>query len=161
MNKVKRKRPTEKKAAKTDVESMTEWLMLVQGLIAKHSTAPRKGGKFKGHGSTDVEAWMRDLTAASRRSLKITATSPFDENMAIALHVGSVLLAWWACVQRAKTYDPNRPLELRREVNKRFNDQIATVIARLSSDELVGAVFGAAQRWNFPFGRGAFGGEFT
>lgn len=138
---------------------MTAWLQLVQELILKHSTEPRKRGKYKGHSSTDTTAWIFELSMDVKRALKITKSTPFDENMAMARTLGGILVTWWACVQRAKTMDPNRPLDVRRISSQQLDYNIGQLLSHMISDELMGEVF-VAQSWNFPFGSDARGGTY-
>ena len=137
------------------------WLVEVQHLIGKHSSAPIYGPN-KQHAKTDSVAWVSDLarlvaTDAARRN----RGRYYDENMALAAQLGLILVAWYAHVHRAKSYDPNRPLKARQAAaaqRTRFLAELAVVIA---DDSVMGEVWGRQQKWNFPFGRGAKGGKFV
>lgn len=136
------------------------WLMRVEQLIAVHSTPPRTRGKYKGHGSTDSCAWVaalaRELAVEIRRCNRGIG---YDENLALASKVGYVLAAWYALCHRAKSFDPNRPLRLRRRALVHCNRYRQLLTDRMSDDALMTSVW-SAQIFNLPYGRGAIGGSF-
>ena len=137
-------------------------LELVQRLIGRHSGPRATSGPYKGHSQTDAAAWVKDLAdaclAASRERNRGRA---YDENMAIAAEMGLILVAWYAHVHRAKSYDPNRPLHARRAAAAQRTRFLAELAAVLADDSIMGEVWGHQQHWNFPFGRGAKGGRFV
>ena len=75
--------------------------------------------------------------------------------------LGLLLVAWYAHVHRAKSFDPNRPLAGRRDAAHQRTRFLAELGAVLADDSVMGEVWGAKQEWNFPFGRGAKGGKFV
>lgn len=141
--------------------SDAQWLRLVETLIAKHSTPPRKSGKYKGHSSTATLLWVGDLSYIVQKYIRARNTGvAYDENMAIASLMGRILVLWYCNVHRAKGMDPNRPLQ-RRRVFTRLAQYRGEVMAGMADDRLMGAVWGQGQQWNFPFGKGARGGKFV
>lgn len=138
-----------------------QWLDLIQLLIGKHSTAPRKTGKFKGHASTNSVAWVVDLADVCRLYLIAHSRGkPYDENMALASLLGLILSAWYAQVHRAKGMDPNRPLA-RRKVFRRLAQWKGELMIAINDERIMGKVWGHQQSWNFPFGKGARAGKFV
>lgn len=137
------------------------WLKRVQNLINKHSSEPRKSGKYKGHGSTDTALWIRDLEKEVTKHIKAAHKGriDYDENMATARLLGRVLVVWYCTVLRSKSFDPNRPIE-RKRASVAVTQYRGELMSAISDDELMGKVFGDCQYWNFPFGKGAFGGNF-
>lgn len=137
----------------------TYYAKLIQALISKH-TKPITKGKYKGHGTTDTVAWMEDLhhIVTSNIKKRNRGRGAYDENMAISREMGRALVVWYCAVHRAKSYDPNRPLA-RKRANASVTRFRGELMAAISSDEIMGAVFGN-QYWNFPYGKGAFGGDF-
>lgn len=140
--------------------TMAQWLDRVQDLIAKHSTAPRTRGKYKGHSTTNAVAWASELAAECNRYIaRRNKGKSYDENMALASLFGMILCAWYAQVHRAKGMDPNRPIA-RRVVFKKLAEWRAKLAVATTDERLMVAVF-RGQQWNLPFGRGARGGKFV
>lgn len=136
------------------------WLSVVESLIGKHSTAPRKSGKHKGHATTDTQAWVRDLSRMVERYIGARNRGlSYDGNMAQAALLGLILSAWYANVHRAKCYDPNRPLRLRRQAYARLEQHRALLVRSLFDDRLMAKVWG--QSFNPPWGWDARGGAFV
>jgi hypothetical protein len=145
-------------ARKLDLEF---WLKRCECLIVKHSTAPRVRGKYKGHSSTDAAAWVRDLTDEVQAWIRRTRPGiAYDENMALASTLGLILSTWYALVHRAKTYDPNRPLKLRRKANRIVTDFRAELVRAVCNDALMGKVW-SGQTFAPPYGKAAKGGKFV
>lgn len=137
-----------------------DWLHGVESLIATHTTPARTHGKFKGHGETDMR-WVWELRKICHNYIKVhNRGRTYDGNMALAALLGRVLVLWYCNVQRAKGFDPNRPLS-RRAVFAKLAKYRGNLIAGMADDRLMGAVWGKGQAWNFPFGRGAKGGKFV
>lgn len=127
----------------------------------KHSTAPRVRGKYKGHSSTDAAAWVQELTAEVQAWIRRTRKGiGYDENMAIASTVGLILVTWYTLVHRAKTYDQNRPLALRRKANRLVTQYRGALMRAVCDDAVMGSVW-AGQRFAVPYGKGARGGKFV
>lgn len=137
------------------------WLRRCEALIAKHSTPARTHGKYKGHGDTDAVAWIKDITAEAQSHIRrANRSKAYDENMALGSLVGAILVTWYCNLHRAKTYDPNRPLELRRIALQQRNDFIGILFKNVHSDELMSTVW-SGQAFNFPFGLLAADGDFV
>lgn len=141
--------------------SLSQWLKRVQQLIQAYSTPPRKAGKYKGHSSTDTRKWIEQLAWEVERDIRrCNKGKDYDENMALAQTLGTILFVWYASVQRAKAYDPNRPLELRRKAFVKRREKIALLMDAIHDDELMTEVF-SGQFWNLPYGKNAHGGDFV
>lgn len=140
--------------------TIVQWLEIIQYLIKKYSSAPRKRGKYKGHSMTDSAAWINELARFCQHYIhERSRGKAYDENMALASLLGLILSAWYAQVHRAKGMDPNRPLN-RRIVFRQLAKFRANLAVATTDDRIMGKVWGKQQAWNFPFGRGARGGTF-
>ena len=140
--------------------SDADWLRGVELLIAECTTPARTHGRYKGHGSTDMY-WVWKLFKTCHAYIKYHSRGRmYDGNMAVAALMGRVLVLWFCNIQRAKGFDPNRPLT-RRAVFTKLTKYRGELVAAMSDDRLMGAVWGKGQAWNFPFGRGAKGGKFV
>lgn len=140
---------------------LKDWLRMVEVLIARHSTPPRKRGPNKGHGETDSLRWVAQLARLCQLYIqRRNRGHRYDGNMALARLLGLVLCAWYAQVHRAKGFDPNRPLA-RRAVFTQLAEFRARLLGAVTDERLMGVVWGRRQAWNYPFGRGAKGGTFV
>lgn len=100
---------------------MHEWVKYVEDTIARHSSAPAKRGKFKGHGQTDSGLAFTVIAGFVAKYVEIKYRGQMvDGNLATAMLLGKILLAWSMNCARAKTMDPNRPLKLRRRAVRRL-----------------------------------------
>jgi hypothetical protein len=137
------------------------WLRYVESAIARHSSAPFKSGPFKGHSTTNTTAWVTELMYALQDQRKqMAGKKTYDENMAMAADLGFTLVAWYANVQRAKSLDPNRPVKLRQEAQKRRASFLSNLNNAINNDELMVSVWGG-QQYNLPYGKFAKGGSFV
>lgn len=138
------------------------WLALIdKKLIPNFSTPPRKRGKYKGHGSTNSVAWVQALSELVQRSIRLRNRGiGYDENMALACEMGTILFAWYANVQRAKSLDPNRPVRLRQQAQRMRIKRINSLMSAIHSDKLMAAVWGH-QEFNVPYGKHKRGGKFV
>ena len=137
------------------------WLQRVEHLIAANTTAPRVRGKYKGHGSTDSCTWVAVLSNEVNADIRASNRGiGYDENLALASTLGVILSTWYALCHRAKAYDLNRPLTLRRKALKRCTDYRARLAISLSDDQLMAATW-RGQLFNIPYGRGAIDGSFV
>lgn len=141
--------------------SIREWVQRCEALIQVHSTPARTRGKYKGHGSTDSVAWISDLVNEAWREIRRTRKGmAYDENMALASLVGLILATWYSNVHRAKAFDPNRPLKLRRRALEQRAEWLKGFFGMLNSDRMMGEVWGH-QEFNLPYGKKAKGGKFV
>lgn len=118
------------------------------------------------HPECDVGKWVREL--AGEVDAAILEAKPnreeYDENMAAATALAIVLARWAVRIQRAKAFDPSRPIELRRR-----GLAAATVKARALEDaaylpdqpEPVDTLYFPGQQWEDPFDRDATDGDFV
>ena len=141
---------------------MALWLRTVERLIGENSGPAATSGPNKGHSETNTEAWLCALARLVTEDIeRRNRGRRYDGNMAAASQLGLILVAWYAHVHRAKTFDPNRPLEGRRAAAAQRVRYLAELQAIISDEALTGEVWGRRQAWNFPFGRGAKGGRFV
>ena len=137
------------------------WLRYIESAIAKHSGPAFKSGPFKGHSITNTAAWVTELMyALQRRREQASKGKVYDENMAMAADLGYVLITWYANVQRAKSLDPNRPVKLRQEAQKRRASLLNNLFAAVNDDRLMVEVW-AGQQYNLPYGKFAKNGRFV
>lgn len=139
------------------------WLAFVQNRIAAHS----RPGPDPNHSVTDAMAWVTDLAKdvmagwpGDWESKLATDPTAFDENMRLARELGLVLCAWYASVQRAKTQDPRRPIELRRKAHDRRAAWMQALLRAITDDQLDPLVF-PGQQWESPFRPDATDGDFV
>ncbi len=132
--------------------------ILVQELIAKYSTPPRAKGKFKGHGTTNIMKWLIELIKIVWKQ-RPKDKGKHDENMYITSHLGYILSTWYARVQRAKCFDPRRPVEVRKEAYKKYQNFVQTLMLGVASDEFDITIF-PDQEWDNPFSPDAKNGTF-
>lgn len=141
--------------------TIADWLKFCESRIAARSTRARTRGKYKGHASTDSYAWIKDLVIEAQSYIKRTRRGiAYDENMALGSLVGLILVTWYCNVHRAKTYDPNRPVKLRRRAARQLAAFKADLIAGMASDKLMAEVW-SGQEFNPPWGPQAKGGKFV
>jgi len=137
------------------------WMKRCEKLIEKNSGPVYKSGKFKGHSETDVLGWVIQLTREVDNYLQASAKNQkFDGNMALASYLGMVLVAWSVNVGRAKCYDENRPLKLRRMAYEKWYQYRTRMFQIMIDDMLIGEVW-PDQKLRPPFGKGAKGGKFV
>ena len=137
------------------------WLKRVQELIVRHSSAPLKTGPSAGHAVTDTMAWVVELAQEVQDDISLRkGKSAYDENMALAADLGMILSVWYATTHRAKSYDLNRPLDLRQKANFDVSTYKANMALFMHDDQLMAEVF-PNQPYNFPFGLGAAGGKYV
>lgn len=136
-------------------------LRIFEAVISRSNGAVITSGPGKGHRRSDpVLAIMAMAEIVQREIERKNRGRLYDGNMALASQLGLILCAWYANVHRAKSYDPNRPLRDRRIATAQRARFMAELAIALSDDSIMGDVWGQGQRWNFPFGRGAKGGDY-
>lgn len=139
--------------------TLVDWIRHVEGLIYLYSTPARTKGKYKGHGSTSL-AWLPALCLTVDRFIKATRRGKtYDGNMAAAAFTGYVLCQWFLHVQRAKCYDANRPLGLRRKAFQARRKWLEMFVGEANNDAVIGKVW-AHQQLSPPYGNKAKGGKF-
>ena len=130
-----------------------EWVGIIQTAIRRHS----RPSSDPDHSETNALKWVHDLAK------EVQATAPkkgqYDENMRLASIIALALTYWFSRVQRAKAYDPRRPVVLRRAALQRWHD--------FWRDMLDGAIFEAedaelfpGQHWDPPWSEHAIDGHF-
>jgi len=135
-------------------KSPTYWLNLIQREIKK---ASRKSADPK-HDETDVSMWMEALVLKVLE-LQAGIKGKLDGNMRAAAVVSQILALWFIRVQRAKAYDPRRPIALRKKALVRWADYL-TAMQRLGLDESADTRIFQTQRWESPWDPRAHDGDF-
>lgn len=103
------------------------------------------------------EGWLRDVL---NEALDRTRSPGGDPNIALGAVLAVVFSAWAARIARAKSYDPNRPLDLRRRALYRQAGMVAAIIDA-AIDEGQDHLYFPKQKWNPPHGPQAEGGSFV
>lgn len=141
--KAKREKPIDWLSASTGYDGKW-WVAKVQALIVKHS----RPTKDPWHGTTETARMLSDLV----REVERTAPKEgrFDENMRAASVLSLALATWYLRVHRAKSYDPRRPVKLRKAAY--FNRLgYATALFLAMEDESLDQEHFPGQRWETPF----------
>lgn len=140
----------------------TEWIGYIQELIVSNSYP----SEDPDHDNTDGKAWVKDLVEEAQRCWPEghetwPAKDPrqFDGNMRLARELGIILCAWYASVHRAKTKDPNRPIEGRQKAHVSRERWIAALISAVTDDQHDPDVF--RQKFENPFADDATDGSFV
>ncbi len=128
------------------------WVHAAQALINEYTD----WDESTGHGDSETEAWVVDLARDVVRSMR----GGGDPNMGAAAALGLILVTWYARIQRAKAYDPNRPVKLRQRALEAHRDYVALVMDSVN-DESRDHVYFAGQKWDPPFAPEAKDGEFV
>jgi hypothetical protein len=133
--------------------SRVAWMQLVNGAIAKHSRASRDPD----HGETQVLKWVADVAKA------VQDTAPqrgrYDGNMREAMVLSLVLALWFSRVQRAKAYDPRRPVWVRRAALARWREFWREMLDAAVNEVDDPEVF-SGQHWDPPWSPHAHDGVF-
>ena len=130
------------------------WVALVQKLIAKHS----RPTKDPWHGVTAtakvIEALVKEIVKTYPKQER------FDENMRMAAVLSYILATWYARVHRAKSYDPRRPVRLRKDA---FMSRQRWAVAMFQTviDESEDAEMFPGQKWETPWDPNPTDGFFT
>lgn len=135
------------------------WVRRVESLVGQHSGPKHKTGPLKGHSETDALAWISDLALELRAWMIENLRGRYDGNMMLAKLMARVLIAWYFGLARAKSYDANRPLTIRKEMSRRTNRYMGDLMCLMSNDELICKVW-SKQKIDFPFAKGAKDGRF-
>lgn len=138
--------------------TLVDWMRECEAAIARNTTPPRTRGKYKGHGSTNTK-WIVEVTSDIVSHVLRTTAKDRDENMAAASYLAFVFGQWYLHVHRAKCYDENRPLALRRRALRRRNKWLEEFLGCAISDRIMSKVW-TGQKFSPPFGKGARGGKF-
>lgn len=112
---------------------------------------------LKRHDETNVEKWLTRVARDVHRNAPKSGL--YDGNMRAALVMGYVLLYWVVRCQRAKAYDPRRPVKLRRKAMERWIN-MAAAVSVMFTDERQDANIFPGQKWDPPFSPFAVNGDF-
>lgn len=132
-------------------------LSRIQKLIEKHTSAPKKRGRFKGHGETKPVAWLTELIREFDKERP--KDKEIDENIWMAYKLGTSLYLWAHYVRYAKSQDPNRPLKIRRKAQNSWARDMQTIELVLNEMPGIKKVF--QQKWDDPFDENATDGTFV
>lgn len=142
-------------------KSSIHWAQRIEQLIPTVSTPPRKSGKYKGHGSTNTLMWIDDLAREIQKDIhRCNKGIGYDENMALASHLGAALFLWYSLVHRAKSYDPHRPIKNRKEAYDQRTKKILELFVLVNDDWAMTEVF-RDQFYDLPHSRFASNGDFV
>lgn len=134
-----------------------EWFRWIESTIGKHSTPPRTSGPYKGHSMTNVTAWLHDFVDELGRTRR---RGTGDGNMQAAA-VGAMILGYWFLrLQRAKAYDPRRPIVHRRVALERWRSYVLTLFSAAIDESGDGLLF-PEQHFDPPFGTHAIDGHYV
>lgn len=129
------------------------WMKRIDQLIRKYIPTEQRGDI---HPTCDVERWIGELT---KELATYAPKIPHDENMFRTAVLAQILTLWFLRVQRAKCYDPRRPVKLRQRAFARWR-LFAVSLMALVADETEDPQFFPEQEWDFPFSPQAKNGTF-
>lgn len=133
------------------------WNLFVGNAIARHARKTKKSV----HDEVDVPDWMGDFTEElDRRVSRLLPSNKYDNNMAFAASASYVLMRWFVRLARAKSYDPRRPVKVRRKMMGRLTEYCREVVGFMV-DESGDADNYPKQEWDPPFAPGAKDGKYT
>jgi hypothetical protein len=108
---------------------------------------------------TDVIPWLVDLiNEVNDRSIGEPPRN-FDENMRAASVLSVILGTWFARIQRAKAYDPNRPKNLRQKALRGWRKYCIVLMDIVADESKDHRMF--PQEWDAPFNPKAKSGDFV
>lgn len=136
-----------------------DWVGIVQRAIREASGPARVAGKYKGHSMTDVDQWIAKVTRRVIREAGIKRHKDRDENMGLAAVLGMVLVAWYVRLHRAKAFDPNRPVELRKKALAQVNVYVGELVRVCFKDSMDPFAF-PGQEFENPYVPNARDGKF-
>jgi len=145
----------------TTGKTMGYWLVAVEQAIRacekplSAKVAKRLGISPVGHADCDPRAVV---TRLADMVFKCTPEL-VDGNMFMCQTLGLILVAWAVRIGRAKAYDPNRPLKLRRYALERWM-KFARELGNVAIDERYDHEAWSGQNWDPPFRPGAKDGSF-
>ena len=125
------------------------WLKRVGDLIAANSNHVTR--------VSDVAAWSKLLVEEVVERTEVPPGS--DGNMLHASVLGYLLTKWFVRLVRAKSYDPRRPVKVRRLMMRRLAGYCQEVTGFMV-DESEDCVHFPKQKWDPPFAPGAKDGRF-
>ena len=140
-----------KKPPASWVESLTGkdaawWVSEIQRLVTKHS----RPTKNPWHGTTRTEKVMADLVKLVQKHGMPKTGPSYDGNMRMACVLAYVLVFWVLRLQRAKSYDPRRPVRHRQAA---YFHQLAYANALFLAiaDERLDPKLFPGQNWESPW----------
>ena len=139
------------KASESWIESLTGknatwWVSEIQRLITAHSYKT----KNPWHKATRKEKVMMGLVKLVRKHGMPRAGPQYDGNMRIACILSYVLALWYLRLHRAKSYDPRRPVRLRRAAYWNRLGYAQAMFMAITDESLDPTLF-PGQKWETPF----------
>lgn len=144
-------------------EELAKWCKLIEALIRKHTRpltakeAHKMGISPKGHGETDPVKWIRDLAKDVKKNFP--KSGMYDGNMLMAVRMSQILMFWYLRLQRAKCYDPRRPVKIRRFAMEKLMVYCSTIMMMIVDERFDAEIF--KQDWDPPFNPKAKDGVFV
>lgn len=134
-------------------KSRAEWMQLVNGAIAKAS----RPSADPDHGETNTLRWLGEVARAVHGTFP--KNGRYDGNMRAAMLLSVVLGLWYSRVQRAKAYDPRRPVVQRRAALARWRAYWHEMFDAAVNEVDDATVF-SGQHWDPPWSPHAIDGVF-
>lgn len=133
-------------------ETADWWMNFIGERVVAHTDDKR---------STDSGAWLKDVADALWGRVKPRYDlTVMDENI-ICSSLASLIYTLWSCrIRRAKSYDPRRPLEVRKGMMGRLLGYQHALLDYMT-DESRDHVYFPAQEWGPPFAPNAKEGGFV
>lgn len=130
------------------------WVAWVERQIRRTITPNPRDPK---HPCCDPRQWLQTLQQTLEQ---YRPSTPHDVNLFYTAALSQILALWYLRVQRAKAYDPRRPVKLRRQALQRWQ-HYAESLMRLVVDEQDDARSFPGQDWDPPFAPRAKNGTFV
>lgn len=138
-------------------ETCQFWMDFIGNMIQKHT----KPSDNPLHGFTESDQWLIELSQELwKRVQPRHDLTKMDENIICSSLMGLILVQWSCRVRRAKSYDPRRPVEIRKGMMKRFLDYQHALMDAMMNEENDHNFF-PKQEWDPPFVPGAKNGDFV
>ena len=121
------------------------WVARVQSLVTKHARPTRDPRHKTAEPEKIVADLVREIMKAARRTNRVG-----DGNMLAACALSLILATWFLRLSRAKSYDPRRPVALRKQA---YFSRLgyATALFRAIEDESQDQEHFPGQNWETPF----------
>ena len=131
------------------------WFAFVQGRIRDRFVPNPKN---KDHDNMANMGWLEDVVRMAVKTMPTEGT--YDENMRAGLVSAYVLSMWYLRLHRAKTMDPNRPINIRQESYRTWLRSVSALMM-LPVDQSEDAAYFVGQKWDDPFSPDAKDGKFV
>ena len=137
--------------------SKVRWCKWIEKRIKKH-TIPLEG-EWKGHGETNVKAWIDDLFfQVAAQIQERNPSGAYDGNIMMSKVMGMLLITWAVRVSRAKAYDPRRPKRIRQHAMEALTMYQRELFMNMIDERFDPDIFD--QEYDAPWSKYARDGEF-